>query len=197
MVKTVIGLSGKAGAGKDTVADYLARYYGFQKDLFAAPLKRAVSDIFCIPENIVSPRNEHDRLLREQPLSDWPNFTARKLLQFVGTDMFRDMIDKDVWAKSLCRRIKDSQFGYFALTDLRFPNEFDMMKKWFGDDFIVISVRRKGFDGNVVGGISKHESEKYELPFDYIINNDSGFDDLYRSVYHTMEKIGIKKASVT
>ena len=43
----IVGLVGFAGAGKDTVADYLATKKGFKVDSFAKPLKDAVCDIFC------------------------------------------------------------------------------------------------------------------------------------------------------
>jgi dephospho-CoA kinase len=41
----LIGLSGKAGAGKDTVADYLVRCYKFQRMAFADPMKRFLNTL--------------------------------------------------------------------------------------------------------------------------------------------------------
>lgn len=42
----IIGLCGKAGSGKDTVADFLVRDHGFVKVALADPLKRIARDVF-------------------------------------------------------------------------------------------------------------------------------------------------------
>ena len=44
----IIGITGKAGAGKDTVADYLISHEGFKKIALADPIKRLVKDVFEI-----------------------------------------------------------------------------------------------------------------------------------------------------
>lgn len=42
----VIGISGRMGAGKDTVADILSREFGFAKVALADPIKRVVREIY-------------------------------------------------------------------------------------------------------------------------------------------------------
>ena len=41
----LVGICGKAGAGKDTVGDYLIDKYGFKKIALADPIKRLVKDV--------------------------------------------------------------------------------------------------------------------------------------------------------
>ena len=45
----IIGISGQAGSGKDTVANFLLKY-GFVKVAFADPLKRIVKDIYAFTD---------------------------------------------------------------------------------------------------------------------------------------------------
>ena len=44
----LIGVCGKAGSGKDTIADYLVKKYNFKKIALADPIKRMVEDVFVL-----------------------------------------------------------------------------------------------------------------------------------------------------
>lgn len=61
----LVGISGKAGSGKDTVADLLVKEFSFVKVGLADPLKRIVRDVFCFTEEQLwgasQFRNEPDR----------------------------------------------------------------------------------------------------------------------------------------
>lgn len=95
--------------------------------------------------------------------------TAREVMQYVGTEIFRKM-SGDVWAESTIRRIQADGSEFAIITDCRFPNE-------------VAAVQRAG--GKVVrltrGPASSedlHESEvaldqdRYDWNnFDYILDN--------------------------
>jgi len=175
----VVGLTGKAGVGKDTVGDYLIEQYGFKKESFAAPLKRLVGDIFGVTENLLNPVTQEDRDLREQPLDGWGDWSARGLLQYIGTEMFRTHIDKDVWVKSLANRIAYCGDERYVITDIRFPNELDIFKEKFDDNFVSITIKRSGCDGNTSGGIKAHASESHDFETDHIVHNDGTFEDLY------------------
>jgi hypothetical protein len=54
--------------------------------------------------------------------------TAREVLQFVGTEIFRKMYP-DVWADATIRRIKQDDSLFSVITDVRFPNEVEAIKK--------------------------------------------------------------------
>lgn len=61
----ILGLTGAAGAGKDTVADYLSERYGFVKLAFAGVLRQEVQKAFGLPDQSLF----HDRALKEEPTS--------------------------------------------------------------------------------------------------------------------------------
>lgn len=171
----IIGINGKAGSGKDTVGDYLCEKYGFRKDSLAAPLKTAVQTIFNIDDFTMYDRDE-----REKELNDWEGWSVRKLLQYVGTEMFRNMIVDNIWVKSLWLRNKDHGDN-IVVSDCRFPNEVSFLKKKFGDKFISIKVERNGYIGVNVG-INAHASESFDLDCDYKIENNGTIEELYLKV---------------
>lgn len=54
--------------------------------------------------------------------------TAREVMQYVGTNIFRKMYG-DVWAASTIRRIIDEESSSALITDCRFPNEVEAIQK--------------------------------------------------------------------
>ena len=75
----LVGIGGKAGAGKDTIGDHLSDKYGFEKISLAGPIKRLVQDVFALDHQTV-----YDRDKREQPLEQWEGRSVRELLQFMA-----------------------------------------------------------------------------------------------------------------
>ena len=181
----LVAICGKAGAGKDTIGDHLVREYGFYQDSLAAPIKRLVEDVFVLDSDTV-----YDRELREQPLEKWKGWTVRRLLQFIGTELFRKNIREDIWVRSLCYRIQGSGRNC-VVTDVRFPNEKEILEEEFGDECIIIKVVRPSEqDGSV--GIPGHESEAYDLDSDYVLVNDGTVQDLKLKVDELMAQKGMK-----
>lgn len=166
----IVGITGKAGSGKDTVANELICRYGFERDTLAAPIKRFVADTFRIPWLVVDGANPLARQKREEQIATWPGWTTRKLLQFVGTELMRNNIDKDIWVKSLILRINEKPELNYVIPDIRFPNELQGLKDAFKDDFVMVKVVRN--TTVTLNGISNHESEAYDLEGDVVIENN-------------------------
>jgi hypothetical protein len=177
----VIGMIGKAGSGKDTVGDYLKERYGFTGLALADTLKRGVQEMFVIPDEIM-----YDRVKREEPLPDMPDWTVRKLLQFVGTELIRNHIDDNAWTKSLIKRYPTR--GNIVVTDVRFPNEVEGIRELSGCPVYFIQVTRPGYVGINVG-IKSHASEIHELEGDFEIVNSTTIEDLYEKVDGIMAEI--------
>jgi hypothetical protein len=120
-----------------------------------------------------------DRDKREEELEDFPGFTVRKLLQLVGTELFRKNVSEDIWVRNLIQRLEPGR--NYVITDVRFPNELDQIRNEFGGKTIFVKVVREGCEGKDVG-IQNHESESYDLEGDIVIDNNGSLKDLERKI---------------
>lgn len=178
----IIGLVGKAGSGKDTVAEYIRVNYGFKKLSFASKLKDAVAVIFGWDRSKLEGISKEDREWREIPDPYWSkilgyNITPRTALRYIGTDIFREF-NSNIWIDSCFKDIDLKQ--NYAITDCRFPNEADRIKSMGG---ILIKIKRNNIISN-----SEHASEKHidSIDVNYVINNNYSFDDLNGMVDNIM-----------
>lgn len=170
----LIGVGFVARSGKDTVGQYLATKYGFRQTAFAESLKNACREVFGFSnEQLYGSEKETED-------SFW-KCTPRWALQFVGTELFRQKVDPDVWVKSMQRRISNEKATQrWVITDVRFPNEAEAIQSWGGE---VIRIDRPGVAAS--GGIAGHASETSLIEWDgwdHILKNDGTLEELYRKV---------------
>lgn len=178
----IVGLGCRARSGKDTVADYLCAHYGYRKTAFANALKAACGVIFGLTESQLYGD------AKEVPDPYWSKalgreVTPRWLLQYVGTELFREHVSPDIWVHALGARIArlDSRSDdRWVVADVRFPNEAEAIKAWGG---VVWRVDRPGAAPK--GGIEAHASEVSMDAYDgwnATLANDGTFRDLYAKV---------------
>lgn len=74
----------------------------------------------------------------------WMTVKDGKLLQEVGTDLFRDKVDPDIWVKCLAYQLEEERPKCAIIGDLRFPNEHAWIKTRGG---MVVKVSRLNEDG--------------------------------------------------
>lgn len=96
--------------------------------------------------------------------------TIREVLQVMGTDIFREMFEQDVWANSPFRR-DWSQYDVVFITDCRFPNEKRVIEE--RDGIVIRLVRNTGFNDT-------HPSETAldDFTFEYQFENNGSLDEL-------------------
>lgn len=124
--KTIVMLSGKAGAGKDTFAEMLGS--NWERVAFADELKRECSEDYDIPLEMF-----HDRLLKDKPIGIGGNIlTPRDLLIRVG--MEHRELNPNHWVDKVTERIRESTSEFFVITDWRFPNELESIREAFLPD---------------------------------------------------------------
>lgn len=195
----LIGLAGKKGSGKSTVGKFLEPH-GFKRIAFAGPLKEIICKTFGIPLSILNDpvaketysfslyldKDNVTRLLTNAapyqsiPYSMLPNIlqnipdtfitNPRQLMQIVGTEIFRNQVDKDYWLRAFENQILPNK--NYVCEDIRFPNELDLVKNKLQGKVIV--VERTGshiFD--------PHPSEQLEITdYDYKLYNNRDLDTL-------------------
>lgn len=171
MKQLLIGLAGRARTGKTTAANHLANVHGFQTYAFAAPLREGLMNIF----NLSPCDFDDDR--KEQPIA-WLGRSPRELMQSMGTEWGRNMVHPELWLLLAEQNLEflgqahDTATG-FVISDLRFENEADFVRKRGG---IVIHVLRTD-----AAEVNPHVSETGIgiQDNDLVLHNEGGLDDLF------------------
>jgi len=198
----IIGLCGFIGSGKDTVADFLVNN-NFQKESFADTLKDTVSSIFSWDRELLEGHSLEAREWREQIDTWWadrldmPTLTPRWVLQYVGTDVFRNNFHNDIWVASLEKKLFDNQDKNIVISDCRFPNEVSAIQKAGGKvawvkrgelpdwtDIAIDACNGHSFAIEEMHNLGVHPSEWAWLTsdFDSELFNESTLENLYKQV---------------
>lgn len=172
----LIGLTGAAGAGKDTVASMLIEEHGGQQASFAGPLYDFVAAITGIPKDKLA-----DRSVKEAVIP-WLGKSPRQLLQTLGTEWGRQTVNEDIWVRSLLERIApwlDAGLPV-VVTDVRFDNEAVAIADAGGEVWRVVRPGWSCLSDAAVrhsseGGVSDHLVAR-------TIVNDGTLDDLRAAV---------------
>ena len=178
----VLGLTGKRGCGKDTVANYLREEHGFA--------------VLTYTDHVLAPILEK----RGKPVT-------RENLISLALEL-REKHGKDILTKMICGKIEKS--GLWAVSGVRYPEEAERFRKEFGDDFRLLSiecsaekrherVKSRGTKGE--GELTYKEflridKRPTELPIsetmklaDFTIENNGPFEDLYKQINNLMENL--------
>ena len=161
----IIGLTGKAGSGKDTAAIALSRQLGFQRHALAGPIKESLNTMFgWTPDKWI------DREWKERPL-DGLEISPRTLAQTLGTEWGRELRD-DFWIALLEYRLGQSDATRVVVTDVRFDNEASWIQQRGG---WIINITRLGIES-----VEAHSSEDGLHPsfIDFEIPNDRSITHL-------------------
>lgn len=177
----IIGLSGYAQTGKDTVAQHLVEHYGYKRIAFADPIREALLKLN--PHITDVPELPHANLSQLIPMG-WEFLKqtspqVRGLLQRFGTEVAREMWGQNFWVD--LAMAKADATDNVIITDVRFPNEYDAIKHAGGE---VWRVEKLG-----VSAVNNHPSETAldGYSFDKVITNLGSKDDLYATLDYIMQ----------
>lgn len=155
-----IGIAGKAGSGKTTLANAIQRRIRQRGKCVIIPFAQPLKEI-CL----------------QMEWNGKKDARGRRLLQIVGTDAARNCISEDIWIDKwleLIRKTKEIDFHTVVIApDIRFPNEVNVIaaQKYY---HLIKVTGRKSID------VPMHESEQ-DLPddlFTRIYSNHGSVKDL-------------------
>lgn len=194
-------LVGNQGAGKDTVAAHLVDIYGVKRLAFASILKDVCAALFQWPRDWLEGREQVDREWREQVDTWWaaelcmPDFTPRRALELVGTDVFRLHFHPRIWVLAMKRAIQRAiAAGHsVVISDCRFQNEADFLREFAANNnAIPLSFWRieRPVAAATGGGGTTHVSnmEHAQIQCDCTFSNTGTIADLCAQVDAAMRK---------
>lgn len=162
----IIGLSGYARSGKDTVANILVEKYGYKRIAFADPIRDLLYDVDPFVDRNISLRSLVDEYGWDVAKS-YPE--VRRLMQDLGLSA-RRLFGESFWLHQAMKSFATSD--KVVVADVRFVNEADTLRQNGGQ---VWRVERPGTEA-VNGHISEHALANYN--FDNVITNSGSLEDL-------------------
>jgi hypothetical protein len=166
----IIAFAGRKQSGKTSCASFITTLFpeGVVKVYnFADPLKQDICmNILGLTYEQCYGDDDQKNILTE---IEWEGskLTAREVMQFIGTDIFRKM-KNDVWASATLNRIKQESPKLAVIADCRFPNEVNAIKDVGG---MVIKLTRNPFDSDHSSEIALDYKNYDHRNFDLIITN--------------------------
>lgn len=184
----IIGLAGKKGCGKSTLASHLRWYLdGAVEYSFALPLKRAIREVFGFDDKQLglSPDPDNTKESRDEFWGETP----RKIMQVVGTELFRDKLAElfpdnerfgkgNIWISAFEKWLQgNTKHEHVIVSDVRFPNEAEAIRKLGGEIWL---IERPSLSAQT----DSHSSEQIQFSPDRVIVNDAtSVDDFVKSFF--------------
>jgi hypothetical protein len=182
----LIGLAGRAGVGKDTVAEQLCDA-GFVRFAFAEPLRQMLGAHLKL--HGFDSYWMDDRRFKEAPL-DMLGRSVRQHLQTLGAALRQD--DPDYWVRCLALRAglvdgRQPASDRIVISDVRYRNEASWIRSRGGR---IVRVLRH------VDPVADHESERQvdHMAADLSICNNGTLDDLRAQVAQVLSLLEARRA---
>jgi hypothetical protein len=182
----LIGITGRAGAGKTTAAEYLRRRYDFECIAFADALKDCLA--LLLADRGIDHAVLHEPQFKSVPLDAMHDTSARHLMQSLG-DWGRQ-IAKGFWVHQLAHRAGMAGHGApvhdrICITDVRYPNEEEWLLHQGG---ALLRITRQAAGRN-----DSHSSEQWadSLLAHASIPNDSSLGALHTHLDQIMAMLEV------
>lgn len=177
----IVGLSGYAQSGKDTVAQVLVDNYGFTRVAFADKIREFLYEINpmvgCSPSGYLKDLVD---------LKGWDTAKqepqVRRLLQDLGVGA-RKVFGDDIWIYQVLKDVHPSD--KVVISDVRFINEAECISARGGE---LWRIKRPG-----VTAVNAHVSETQidDYPVDHVVNNEGDVKDLWEEVLMLCHHMGL------
>ena len=175
---TIIGLTGYAGTGKDTVRELLCTNHGFEGMAFADPIRMMLRELLL--SNGITDAWMQDRQLKEAVIPAL-GVSYRHMAQTLGTEWGRSL-HTDFWTRTAGAYIDDANQqpgtfnASFVVSDVRFANEAQWVRERGG---VIWRVERSAA---VPVRAHASEAEIYHIHADAVVDNNGSIDALQLQV---------------
>ena len=205
----LLGLSGRAGSGKDTCASLLLQH-GFRSIAFADALREEVAEAWRIDPRMLTDRSTKEWPIPALAVANCVESTfiltmerlgedlqaarsARWILQRWGTEYRREQ-NSGYWldrALERMARLRASGYHRICVTDVRFFNEAHVIDSLGG---AVVRVVRPELP-TLEASAAAHPSEAEPVPHSGgIVHNDGTLEQLHLELLRVLEILGWKPA---
>lgn len=188
----VIAICGFKRSGKDTVAEHLARSYGYAHHKIAAPLKQAMRVLFGFTVE------ELETDVKDVIHPSW-GVRPRELMTFLGTQVFQHELSEVI--PGLGREFWIRRFWHahgasgspVVISDLRFQHEYDFLSRQLQPhELLVVRVERG--EPAIQGHVS--EMEHLQLPVHAILHNHTSIESLVLQVDAMASQLNSGQSSI-
>lgn len=178
--KTLIGLTGYAGTGKDTVREILCKAHGFEGMAFADPIRMMLRELLLCSG--ITDAWMQDRQLKESVIPAL-GVSYRHMAQTLGTEWGRSL-HPDFWTRLTGAYIDDAhqqqhstRCAPFVISDVRFANEAQFIRDRGG---LIWRLERKAA---VPVRAHASEAEIYHIHADAVVSNNGSIEDLAQTIH--------------
>lgn len=206
----LVALHGPAGAGKDTVADYLAREHGFRKVAFADGIYRSVAAVFGVSEGFL-----RDRIIKVEPSNTLANMHAaepgyRQWLHLAKEDMFTPRTsryhlvkygneyalrgDSLRWVTEAVSSLTAADTVVSDLRSYRNLREYTALRRWAhanNVEFLVVQITPTADKPPCGPGVHESEIPLPDALIDKHLVNIKGEPGLARALYEVEGLVGL------
>lgn len=179
----IIGISGKAGAGKDALATYLLEFMpGFERRKFADKLKQ-------VAQILTGCADQHSAAGKSHWLPSY-QMTVGFFQQKLGADCVRNHLHKDAWV--IAALADYHKYHRWIFTDVRFPNEAKAIRDRNG---MLVRINRS-VRPQLCGRNPKHDSETALdgwRDWDFVFDNDGTLAALRRLARDIADAVEVRK----
>ena len=186
----LVVVTGKKRSGKDTLGNYLVQKYGFIKaQSLADPFKKAGCEWFGWDERHLNGE------LKELIDPVW-GFSPREFFQVFGTEIMKQdlgrhfplyafTVGNSIWVKVFLNWYRKQPKGNYVLTDMRFPEEYDLLASLPDVIFIKVVSDRSPGDTHA----SEQHIEEFDVDYTIVNNGHCTLDRYHKKIDEVMEDI--------
>ena len=164
----IVALTGPKGSGKDTVAKIIKDTYNANTIAFADPIKDKINHILQLPSDFRD-KSAYDAVKRSRLTYDLPGIgtysvEGRHVVREIG--MLMREYDSTQFTTYVESTIRSQPDKLWVVTDLRFDNEYTMLRKLGASVIKIVRPRydydghitERGFDDHLVDGILMNDN---------------------------------------